>query len=200
NGAGGMNGVRGVFGKGVNSFGILYIHEYSGIDKAAPLDVTIGATGTSSAMSSGSVTTTNASDLLFGGGASKTRVTQGGSGYTVRSTGLGNLTEDRSVTVTGAYSATATQKGNAWVMQLTAFKPAATADPTAPSVPTGLSASAVSTSQINLSWAASTDNVGVTGYRVFRNGSQIGTSSTASYQDTGLSPSTSYTYTVSAFD
>src|SRR5215831_6775609 len=77
--AGGSNAVTERFANGVNSFGILYIHEYSGIDKAAPLDVTIGATGTSSAMSSGSVTTTNASDLLFGGGASKTRVTQGGS-------------------------------------------------------------------------------------------------------------------------
>jgi len=39
-----------------------------------------------------------------------------------------------------------------------------------PSTPTGLLASAVSSSQINLSWTASTDNVGVTGYRVYRAG------------------------------
>jgi len=74
------------------------------------------------------------------------------------------------------------------------------ADTTAPSVPTGLSATAMSSSQISLSWTASTDNVGVTGYNVFRGGTKIGTTATASYADSGLSASTTYTYTVSAFD
>ena len=73
-------------------------------------------------------------------------------------------------------------------------------DTTPPSVPTGLSATAASSSQINLSWNPSTDNVGVTGYKVFRAGTQIGTSGTTSYQDVGLAASTSYTYTVAAFD
>jgi len=69
-----------------------------------------------------------------------------------------------------------------------------------PSVPTGLSATAVSSTQINLSWTASTDNVGVAGYRVFRGGSQITMTTATSYADAGLSPSTNYTYTVVAFD
>ena len=73
-------------------------------------------------------------------------------------------------------------------------------DTTAPSTPTGLTATAVSSSQINLSWNASTDNVGVTGYRIYRNGTQIGTTAGTSYSNTGLSPSTAYTYTVSAYD
>src|SRR5256885_13415920 len=73
-------------------------------------------------------------------------------------------------------------------------------DTTPPSVPTGLTASAVSSSQINLSWAASSDNVGVSGYRVFRNGAQIATTSATSFTNTGLSPSTTYTYAVAAFD
>src|SRR6266540_2144213 len=73
-------------------------------------------------------------------------------------------------------------------------------DTTPPSVPTGLTASAVSSSQINLSWAASSDNVGVSGYRVFRNGVQIATTSATSFTNTGLSPSTTYTYAVAAFD
>ena len=73
-------------------------------------------------------------------------------------------------------------------------------DTTAPSVPTNISASAVSSSQINLSWTASTDNVGVSGYRISRNGAQVGTSTSNSYQDTGLSANTSYTYTVAAYD
>ena len=73
-------------------------------------------------------------------------------------------------------------------------------DAQAPSVPAGLTAQAVSSSQINLSWTASTDNVGVAGYRVYRNGSQIDTTSTTSYSNTGLSASTTYTYSVSAYD
>src|SRR5437667_2606364 len=73
-------------------------------------------------------------------------------------------------------------------------------DTTAPSVPTGLTAAAVSSSQINLSWTASSDNVGVSGYRVYRGGTQIATTSTTSYANTGLSASTTYTYNVAAFD
>ena len=73
-------------------------------------------------------------------------------------------------------------------------------DTTAPSVPTGLTAAAISSSQITLNWTASTDNVAVTGYRIFRAGAQVGTSTSTSYQDSGLSASTQYSYTVAAFD
>lgn len=73
-------------------------------------------------------------------------------------------------------------------------------DTEAPSVPTNLSATAVSQSRVDLSWTASTDNVGVTGYKVFRDGGQIGTSATTSYSDTTCSPNTTYAYTVSAYD
>ena len=74
------------------------------------------------------------------------------------------------------------------------------ADIQAPSVPTGVTASAQSETSIRVTWTASTDNVGVTGYKVYRNGSQVGTSTTTSYTDTGLTPSTTYSYTVSAYD
>jgi chitodextrinase len=75
-------------------------------------------------------------------------------------------------------------------------------DTTVPSVPTNLTATAVSSSQINLSWNAFTDNVAVTGYKVFRAGAQIATVNPpgTSYQDTGLTASTAYAYTVSSFD
>src|SRR5438876_147371 len=69
-----------------------------------------------------------------------------------------------------------------------------------PSLPTGLTATADRASQITLAWSPAADNVGVTGYQVFRNGVQIGIASGSSYQDTGLSPVTVYTYTVAAFD
>jgi len=75
-----------------------------------------------------------------------------------------------------------------------------TSDTIAPSVPTDLTATAVSSSQINLSWTKSTDDTGVAGYKIFRDGSLINTSPTNSYSDTGLISSTTYTYMVSAYD
>jgi len=69
-------------------------------------------------------------------------------------------------------------------------------DVTAPSIPSGLSSTAVSTSQINLSWTASTDNVAVTGYHVFRDNSLIATSTLTTYSDTGLVANTAYSYAV----
>ncbi len=69
-----------------------------------------------------------------------------------------------------------------------------------PTVPAGLQASAVSTSQISLAWSAATDNVAVTGYRVYRNGSVASEPSGTGCSDTGLAPNTQYTYTVSAMD
>jgi chitodextrinase len=77
---------------------------------------------------------------------------------------------------------------------------AKTLDTTAPSVPTGLNGSAASATLINLSWNASTDNVGVTGYRVYRGGTQIGTSATTTYADSTVVGSTTYSYTVAAHD
>ena len=81
-----------------------------------------------------------------------------------------------------------------------AVNSAQSSDTQAPTVPTGLTAMAVSSSQINLLWNASTDNVVITGYNIYRNGSKITTTGSTSYNDTGLNPSTSYTYMVSAYD
>lgn len=73
-------------------------------------------------------------------------------------------------------------------------------DTTPPSVPTNLTAQAVSDTQINLSWNASTDNIGVTGYDVYRNNSLITTVLSTSFGDTSLIPSTTYSYHVIAKD
>jgi chitodextrinase len=74
------------------------------------------------------------------------------------------------------------------------------ADTTPPTTPTGLTATAVSSTQVNLSWTAATDNVGVANYRVRRNGADAGTATSTSFSDTGLTANTLYTYTVSAAD
>jgi YD repeat-containing protein len=77
---------------------------------------------------------------------------------------------------------------------------AKTLDTTPPSIPTNLTGSAASATLINLSWTASTDNVGVTGYRIYRGGSQIGSSATATYADSTVVGSATYSYTVAAYD
>src|SRR3989441_1076687 len=72
------------------------------------------------------------------------------------------------------------------------------ADTTAPTTPTGLTAAAAGSTGANAPWAASTDNVGVTGYIVRRNGVQVATPATTSYADTGLSAATTYSSTMAA--
>ncbi len=77
---------------------------------------------------------------------------------------------------------------------------AAAPDTAAPSVPGGLEGLPASATQINLFWMAATDNVGVTRYKVERNGLSVATVATTSYSDSGLTASTAYSYTVAACD
>ena len=73
-------------------------------------------------------------------------------------------------------------------------------DTTAPSAPAALASPAKTSSSVSLTWAASTDNVGVTGYQVFRGTTLVGSPTTTSFTDTGLAASTAFTYTVQARD
>ncbi|MGZ3457350.1 MAG: lamin tail domain-containing protein [Archangium sp.] len=78
-------------------------------------------------------------------------------------------------------------------------------DTTPPTAPTNLSATAASSSQINLAWTASTDNVGVSSYNVYRSPdnttfSAVASTSSTSYSNTGLTASTTYYYRVTADD
>ncbi|MEP4091316.1 reprolysin-like metallopeptidase [Reichenbachiella sp.] len=75
-----------------------------------------------------------------------------------------------------------------------------TPDTEAPSTPSGLATANITETSLDLSWTASTDNVGVTGYNVYLNGSLQGNSSSTSYSFTGLSASTTYALAVSASD
>jgi chitodextrinase len=75
-----------------------------------------------------------------------------------------------------------------------------TGDTQAPTVPTGLASSAVTATSVGLSWTASTDNVGVAGYDILRNGVAVATSTTTTYTDAGLAADTSYSYSVRARD
>ena len=81
------------------------------------------------------------------------------------------------------------------------------ADTTAPTVPANVVAAATGSSSINLTWTASTDNIGVTGYRVERcqgagctTFAQVATPAGTSFSDSGLAPGTYYRYRVRAAD
>lgn len=74
------------------------------------------------------------------------------------------------------------------------------ADTTKPSVPAGLSASAVAYNSFTVMWTPSTDNVGVTSYDVLKNNVVIGSTSTATFNVTGLAPLTAYSMRVKAWD
>ncbi len=73
-------------------------------------------------------------------------------------------------------------------------------DTTAPSVPTNLVATTPAATQVNLSWTAATDNVGVTLYTIYREGIAIGTSTVPNFSDTSVIQGTTYNYNVTASD
>jgi fibronectin type 3 domain-containing protein len=118
---------------------------------------------------------------------------------------------DTGLTASTAYSyrvrATDAAGNNSTYSNIFTTTTLAAQDTTPPTTPTNLTATAASSAQINLSWTASTDNVGVTGYKVERctgaacaNFAQIATPTAITFNDTGLAASTSYSYRVRAYD
>jgi chitodextrinase len=133
-------------------------------------------------------------------------------GYNVYRNGVlvetpsGTSYHDMDLTASTSYSYTVAAydaAGNisAQTSAVSATTPAAP-DTAAPSVPGDLTATAVSASQINLAWTASTDNVRLSGYKIYRGEALtlIGATDINSYSDMGLTASTSYTYKVAAYD
>jgi uncharacterized protein YjdB len=120
--------------------------------------------------------------------------------WTTSASGVATVSNTGLVTAVAVGSATitATSEGVNGTASVTVTGPLP--DGTPPSVPQNLSATALSPTQVNLSWSASSDNIGVTGYRVFRNGTQVGAPLGTSFQDLTVSPSTTYSYTVAAAD
>ena len=166
-------------------------------DTVAPTAPTLSASGTTQ-------TTTN---LSWSGATDNVAVT----GYDVyRGTTLLGSTTSTTFAVTGltastTYSFTVRAKdaaGNVSAdsnsVSVTTLAPVV--DTTVPTAPT-LSASGTTQTTTNLSWTGATDNVGVTGYDVLRNGVVIGsTTSATTFAVTGLTASTTYTFNVRAKD
>jgi chitodextrinase len=167
-------------------------------DTTAPTAPTLSASGTTQ-------TTTN---LSWSGATDNVAVT----GYDVFRNGslIGSTTTATTFAVTGltasttytfnvrAKDAAGNVSPNSNTVSVTTLAPAP--DTTAPTAPT-LSASGTTQTTTNLSWSGATDNIAVTGYNVFRNGSLIGSTTTATtFAVTGLTASTTYTFNVRAKD
>ena len=181
-------------------------------DTSAP-----GAPGTLSATASGSTQI----NLAWGAATDNVGVTgyrvercqgTGCTAFAQIATPTGTSFNDTSLSAATSYSyrvRAADAAGNlgAYSNVASATTTQAAADLTPPTAPASLTAAVVGSTQINLAWATSTDNVGVTGYRVERcSGSgctafaQIAAPAGTSFSDTGLSASTSYSYRVRASD
>ncbi len=133
----------------------------------------------------------------------------GVAGYTVTVNNTPQTVRNTSVTLTGLSPATA------YTVTIVAFDAAANnsggvpisfttaaggvPDNTAPTTPSGLAVTGITANSASVSWNASTDNVGVAGYVVTYNGQTVTVSGT-SIVISGLSPATTYTVTVAAFD
>jgi cellulose 1,4-beta-cellobiosidase len=137
----------------------------------------------------------------------------GVTGYTVRVDGeVAGTSATPSYTVTGlspdtTYEITVTARdaaGNVSAasapVSVTTDEGGTGGDTTAPTAPTGLSAGEVTSSSVALSWDASTDDTGVDGYRVLRDGEVVADVSGTSATDTGLDADTEYSYSVVAYD
>lgn len=74
------------------------------------------------------------------------------------------------------------------------------ADPTKPTAPTGLTATPFSSTRIDLAWSAATDNLAVTGYRVYEGATQVGAPVATSFSHSGLVADSTHCYTVKARD
>ena len=120
--AGGNNTVTVTFNQ-LAAYPDIRILEYKGV---TTLDVKAAATGSGNSATSGAATTTAANELIFGADTVTGSTKSAGTGFTARIITVpdSDLAEDRVVSATGSYSATATLTGSKpWVMQMVAFKP-----------------------------------------------------------------------------
>jgi len=198
----------------------IQIYELRNIGGTPIIDVTANGGGTSGAPvvnPSVSITTTTASDTIIVGATSYPPPATPDTGFVFRGgpTALTNAVhtvEDR-VDAAAAGATTLTLSGlvlgggNSYSMAVAAYKPPAVADVTPPTVPGSLSVTPFSTTQNNLSWTASTDDVAIAWYSLEHctgagcvNFVEFNTSGTTAGSDTGLQPSTLYRYRIRAFD
>jgi hypothetical protein len=183
--------------------------DYSGVAVAGPLDQIVSARGVGTTVDTGPTASVPAGELVFsalvtgGNPSSVTPGTSGGITYAPRAqTSSGTAYEqDILSSAAGAQDGTATLAASTdWYAVAATFRPVSAGDTQPPSVPASVHTTSVASTSVSLAWSPSTDDVGVTGYTVYRNGASLGTVSTTSFTDNTVSAGTTYTYTVDAFD
>jgi chitodextrinase len=188
------------------------VGDYSGVATAGAVDQVAVAKGNGTTVDSGPTGSIGAGELVVGGiltGGSPGTVTPGssqGQNFTLRaqsSGGSANL-EDILSGAAGTQDARATfSTATDWYAVVATFHPFGSGNTSPPTVPAGLTDTSDTASSVGLSWNASTDSTGtLAGYTVYRNGTSIGTTnaSTTTFTDSTVQPSTTYSYTVDAFD
>src|SRR5947199_818016 len=186
------------------------VAEYSGVARAGSLDQMIPARAPDGAtVDTGATGAVGAGELVFAAlvtSPAPGSVTPGSSAgvpYTARAqTANGSaFEEDITSSPGGAQQGTATLgAATDWYAVCAVFHPYPATPPEPPSSPTGLEATSVASTRVALSWSASTGSVA--GYTVYRDGSAVGTTglSTTTFLDPDVTPSTTHTYSVDAFD
>ena len=157
--------------------------EYSGLDPVNPFDVGTSASGSGTSANSGTVTTTAASELIFGAGMTTGVFSAAGANFTTRiiTNPDADIAEDRFVTSTGRYSAAAPLGDSAaWVMQVATFRATAApgGDTVAPTATITAPTGATSVSGIVTVTAVAADNIGVAGVQLFVDGVATGVQDT----------------------
>ncbi len=134
--------------------------------------------------------------------SSVTLIIKDSSGNTLGSqtSGTSPVSLNVSVGANATYTTTISGAGNGNYTLNVTYPALDLADTSPPSAPTSLTSSSQTVGSIALSWVASTDNVGVTGYDIYRAGTKVGSSTTTAYTDSGLTAGTSYSYYVKARD
>ena len=188
------------------------VGEYSGVATAGALDQVAVAKGNSAAVDSGPTGSVGAGELVVGGiltGGSPGTVTAGtsqGQNFTMLTQTSGQSANFEHIlsSAAGAQDARATfSSATDWYAVAATFHTFGAGNTSPPTVPTGLTDPTDTASAVGLSWTASTDATGtLAGYTVYRNGTSIGTANagTTTFTDSTVQPSTTYSYTVDAFD
>ncbi|MGW6934996.1 discoidin domain-containing protein [Lentzea sp. NPDC054927] len=136
----------------------------------------------------------------------KIQTSSDGSSWSTKKTltGQNGGIDETSLTASGRYVRIyGTKRGTSYgysLFELEVWGSGSGVDPTPPSAPSNLASTGTTSSSVSLQWTAATDNVGVTGYDVLRNGSVVGTPTGTTFTDTGLASGTQFTYTVRARD
>jgi hypothetical protein len=171
------------------------------VENSAPVisSISSGTPGQTSATITWTTDQSSNSEVVYGtttGYGSASSSASNVTSHSLTLTGLtASTTYDYEVVSTNVGSQTSTSTNQTFTTA------SAGADTTPPTEPTDLVAVAASLSELDLSWTASSDNVGVTGYQIFRDGTQVATdTSGTTYADTGLAASSTQTYVVKAYD